>query len=480
MKSAIKWTKNITTLQVEQLIRAEKDLNRAISIFDSASAEYRNGFRHDHATFRVMIARLVSGNQFKRAEELLGRMREEQCRVEEDVFMSICRGYGRVHKPVEAVRVFEGMRESGCEVSERCYVTLLSILVDENQLKMAMRFYRFMRKVGFEPSVVSLNVLIKALCKNNGTVDGAVSLFREMPARGCEPDAYTYGTLISGLCKFGRVDEASELFGEMRGKGCVPTVVTYSSLIHGLCKCGKLSEAMALFEEMKSGGVKPNVFTYSSVMDGLCKCGRSSQAVKLLDVMVGECLSPNMVTYSTLIQGLCKDGDVQKAVELFDRMKLQGLKPDAGLYGKIISSYCDLSKFHEAGNFLDEMVLAGISPNRLTWNIHVKTHNNVIRGLCETDINRAFHLYLSMRTRGLSVEPGVFAAFIKGFCKKSNFDKACQVLDHMVGDGCLPDEEVWRVIVKRFTDDRKVLDYAELLQGLFVQKVDETEKLSVG
>ncbi|KAK9706734.1 hypothetical protein RND81_07G148300 [Saponaria officinalis] len=427
-----------------------------------------------------MISRLVSANQFKNAEELVKRMKEERCRIDEDVFLSICRGYGRVHKPMEAVRVFESMKEFECDASERCYVTLLSILVDENQLKMARRLYRYTRKVGFRPSVVSLNILIKALCKNDGTVDAAVSMFREMPNRGCVPDSYTYGTLISGLCKFGRTDEANELFREMGEKGCVPTVVTYSSLIHGLCKSEKLSEAMTLFKEMKSNGVKPNVFTYSSLMDGLCKCGRSLQAMKFLDVMVDEHLSPNMITYTILIQGLCRDGEIQQAVELFDRMKLQGLKPDVGLYGKIISSYCDVGKFHEAANFLDEMVLAGFSPKRLTWSIHVRTHNNVIRGLCETDLNRAFHLYLGMRTRGLSVEPDVFSAFIKGFCKKSNFDKACRVLDHMVCDGCLPDEELWRVIVKRFSDERKMLEYAELLQGLFVQKRDEPEQLSVG
>lgn len=468
-KVVMKWTNKTTTLQVEQLIRAEKNLQKATAIFDSATAEYKSGFKHDHRTFGLMISRLVSGNQFRPAEELLNRMKEEKCHISEDIFLPICRAYGRVHKPLEAVRIFESAKEFECELSEKSYITIFSILVDENQLKMSLKFYRYMRKMGVAPTVVSLNVLIKALCKNSGTVDSAIKIFHEMPNRGCPPDSYTYGTLIGGLCKFGRTSEAIEFFREMEAKGCVPTVVTYTSLIHGLCQSKMLSEAMTLFEEMTSKGIKPNVFTYSSLMDGLCKHGRSSHAIELLEMMVGQRLFPNMITYSTLINGLCKDRNFCEALELFDRMKLQGLKPDAGLYGKIISGLCELNKFQEAANFLDEMVLAGISPNRLTWSIHVRTHNNVILGLCETDLSRAFHLYLSMRTRGLTVEPEVFSYLIKGFCKKGDFHKACCLVDEMVCDGCIPNEAIWEGILGGFCDQGKIWESVKLVKVKLVQ-----------
>lgn len=464
-KMVMKWSRNVTTSQVEQLIRGEKDLQKAIAIFDSATAEYKNGFKHDQKTFGLMISRFVSANQFKSAEELLKRMNEERCCINEDIFLSICRGYGRVHKPLEAIRIFESAkRDFECELTEKSYISIFSILVDENQLKMALRFYRYMRKIGIRPTVISLNILIKGLCKNSGTVDSAVKIFREMANRGCPPDSYTYGTLITGLCKFGRTEEANELFGEMEAKGCLPTVVTYTSVIHGLCQSERFGEAWILFEEMTSKGIKPNVFTYSSLMDGLCKNGRSSHALELLELMVRQNLTPNMVTYSTLIHGLCKDGNLRDALELFDRMKLQGLKPDAGLYGKVISGFCDLRKFQEAANFLDEMVLAGVSPNRLTWSIHVRIHNSVIQGLCETDLNRAFCLYLSMRTRGLSVEPAVFSSLVKDFCKKGVFDRACRIVDEMVCDGCIPDTAIWTSTLGGFCDQRKTWGAVDLVQ----------------
>ncbi|KAK1375368.1 hypothetical protein POM88_031561 [Heracleum sosnowskyi] len=175
IKTMIRWPKKISRSLVEQLIQAEKDPQKALVIFDAAAAE----------------------------------------------------AYGRVHKPGEVIRIFKKMKEYDCEATPKSYVTVYSILVNENQLKVAIKFYKYMRQMGIPPSVVSLNVLIKALCKNGGTINAALQIFHEMPSHGCSPDSYTYGTLINGMCRLKRVREAKELFAEMGTKGCLPSVVTY-------------------------------------------------------------------------------------------------------------------------------------------------------------------------------------------------------------------------------------------------------------
>ena len=110
-KTLFKWLKQITTSQVDQLIKAEKEIQKAILIFDFTTAEYNNGLRHDHTTFGLMVVRLVSMNQFRSAEALLDRMKEEKCRVTEDIFLSVCSGYGCIHRPLDAVRVFHKMED---------------------------------------------------------------------------------------------------------------------------------------------------------------------------------------------------------------------------------------------------------------------------------------------------------------------------------------------------------------------------------
>ncbi|KAL5096750.1 hypothetical protein RYX36_001077 [Vicia faba] len=364
-KTLFKWPKQITNSLVEQLIKAEKDVNKVVLMFDSATDEYTNGFRHDHKTFGAMIYRLVSVNQFRPAEGMLERMKQEDCKVDEDIFLTICRGYGRVHRPLDAVRVFHKMENFQLRPTQKSYLTIFDILVEENHVKRAIGFYKEMRENGIPPSVVSLNILIKALCKNEETVESAFRIFREMPNRGCQPDSYTYGTLINGLCKLGKINQAKELLVEMEEKG---------------------------------------------------------------------------------------------------------------MYGRVISGLCATSSYQEAANFIDEMVLGGISPNRASWSFHVRMHNMVVQGLCNNiDPPRAFQLYLSMRTRGISVEIDTFDCLIKCFCKRGDQHKAARILDEMILDGCIPDEGIWNVLMCGLWDRKKVRKATELLLAELKQKVVEAE-----
>lgn len=466
-KAIIKWPKQVTTSLVEQLIKAERNVEKAVILFDSASAEYGNGFRHDHTTYGLVISKLLSANQFKRAEDIVDRMRKEDCKVTEEILLSICRAYGRVHKPHDVMRIFQMMKEYECEPTLKAYITVFSILVDENQLKVALKFYKYMRQLGFPPNVPSLNVLIKALSKNIATMDSAIRIFREMPNHGCTPDTYTYGTLINGLCRVSKINEAKELLKEMEMKDCSPSVITYTSLIHGLCQLNYLDEAIGLLQEMEAKNITPNVYTYSSLLNGLCKNGRSFEGIELLEVMIRKNHKPNMVTYSTLLHGLCKEKNLLDALKIFDRMKLQGLKPDAGLYWKIIEIFCDARKFQEAANFLDEMVFEGIPIKRVTWSLHAKIHNTVVRGLCSVnDSNRAFQLYHSMRNKGICVDGETFESLVVLFCKKRDDNKANRVLDEMVIDGCIPCEDIWGDLVCRIWGKQKAQEAVDLMSEL--------------
>ncbi|XP_023746849.1 pentatricopeptide repeat-containing protein At5g46100 [Lactuca sativa] len=463
-KAIIKWPKQVTTSLVEQLIKAERNVEKAVIVFDSASAEYANGFRHDHTTYSLIISKLLSVNQFTRAEDFIDRMTKESCKVTEDILLSICRAYGRVHKPHDVMRIFQKISEP----TLKAYVTVFSILVDENQLKVAFKFYRYMRQLGFPPNLPSLNVLIKALSKNISTIDSAINIFREMPKHGCTPDTYTYGTLINGLCKLSKIKEAKELFKEMETKGCSPSVVTYTSLIHGLAQ-NNLDEALALFQEMEAKTITPNVYTYSSIINGLCKNGRSLEAMEILEGMIVKRHKPNMVTYSTLLHGLCKEKKIRESLEIFDRMKVHGLKPDAGLYWKMIEVFCDDGKFDKAANFLDEMVFEGIPIKRVTWGVHVKIHNTVVRGLCRgNDGNRGFQAYCRMRGKGICVDVETFEVLVGFYCEKRDLEKAIRVFDDMVVDGCVLEEDTWSDLVCRVLGKQNVQEAVELMSKLVV------------
>ena len=89
----------------------------------------------------------------------------------------------------------------------------------------------------------------------------------------------------------------------------------------------------------------------------------------------------------------------------------------------------------------------------------------VVQGLCTNgDPNRAFQLYLTMQSRGLSINTGTFDSLVECFCKRGDLHKAARIVDEMVIDGCVPAEGTWNAVVGGFWDRRKVRESTELLQ----------------
>ncbi|RCV42301.1 hypothetical protein SETIT_9G205500v2 [Setaria italica] len=60
-----------------------------------------------------------------------------------------------------------------------------------------------------------------------------------MRQQGLNPDVVSYGTVIDGLCKIGRVE---------------PSAATWNDLIKGYCKDGSIENALALLTEACSKG----------------------------------------------------------------------------------------------------------------------------------------------------------------------------------------------------------------------------------
>jgi pentatricopeptide repeat protein len=105
-------------------------------------------------------------------------------------------------------------------------------------------------------------------------VDKAYGVFNDMIEHEITPDAISYNSLISGLCRSGRVTEAIKLFEDMKGKECCPDELTFKFIIGGLIRGKKLSAAYKVWDQMMDKG-----FTLDrDVSDTLIKASCSMSA----------------------------------------------------------------------------------------------------------------------------------------------------------------------------------------------------------
>uniref|UniRef100_A0ACD5VGK0 Uncharacterized protein n=1 Tax=Avena sativa TaxID=4498 RepID=A0ACD5VGK0_AVESA len=463
-----KWPKTLTAEHLHRLVRAERDPRRALALFDAATAASVSTsappapILPSPDTVSLLTSRLASAGLLPLATSLLSRSRAvfPSAADLEPPFLTLLRAFSRTHHPLAALQLFRSAPSAlSLPHSARSYTAVLAALVAHSHLPLAQSLLVDMRAAGFVPTTATHNVLLKAHCSDAAApIDDAVRLFRNIP----KPDACSYNTLMDGLFRRSRRAEAQELFSEMVANDIAPTVVTYTTVISWLAREGSLDDALEMFDEMVRRGIAPNVVTYSSLIDGLCKGGRAASSLELLDRMVKEVKPPNTITYSSVINGLCKEGRLREAMEVLDRMRLQGRKPDAGLFGKLIIGLCDAGRPVEAANYLDEMVLAGVQANRVTWSLHVRINDAVVTALCaKGEVGRAFRVYQSMRTRGISTEPSTFHLLVEFFSKKNNLDKAAHVVLDMLSERCIPDIETWDVIISGYWSKKKVRQEAE-------------------
>ncbi|PNT72559.1 hypothetical protein BRADI_2g46220v3 [Brachypodium distachyon] len=452
-----KWPKTLTAGHLHRLVRAERDPRRALALFDAATAASVSApILPSPDTVSLLTSRLASAGLLPLATSLLSRSRAlfPSAADLEPPFLTLLRAFSRTHRPLAALQLFRSAPSAlALPHSARSYTAVLATLVSHSHLPLAHSLLADMRAGGFAPTTATYNVLLKAHCSDaSAPIEDAVRLFRNIP----KPDACSYNTVIDGLCRRSRRADAQEIFSEMVANGVAPTVVTYTTVINWLARDGCLDDALKMFDEMGRIGIAPNVVTYSSLIDGLCKGGRAASALELLDRMAKEAKLPNTITYSSVINGLCKEDRLNEAMEVLDRMRLQGRKPDAGLFGKLIVGLCGAGRAVEAANYLDEMVLSGVEPNRVTWSLHVRINDAVVTALCaKGEAGRTFRVYQSMRTRGISTEPGTFHLLVEFFSKKNDLEKAAHVVLDMLSEKCIPERETWDIILTRYWSKKK-------------------------
>lgn len=94
----------------------------------------------------------------------------------------------------------------------------------------AWKLFDEMREYGCEPTVKPYNYLLGSLCKS-GRIEEACGLLETMEKLGYLPDAITFEVLAAHACRVGRLEFALEFLGRMVEEGVQPRPSTHAVFI---------------------------------------------------------------------------------------------------------------------------------------------------------------------------------------------------------------------------------------------------------
>ncbi|XP_037445086.1 pentatricopeptide repeat-containing protein At1g02060, chloroplastic-like [Triticum dicoccoides] len=316
----------------------------------------------------------------------------------------------------------------------------------------------FLRSPRATPDAATLNTLLHGLstASPRPSPPALVRLFRFLPETyAFAPDAISYNSLLSALCRAGDLQAARKLFDKMRvgEKDCKasvsPNVITYTTMIKAYCVRGLADEALAVFNMMAADGVAPNRITYNTMIQGFCEAGRMELVKGLLET---DSFKPDTCTFNTLMSAHCGEGRIREAMEVFGQMAELHVSRDSASYSTVIRALCENREFVKAEALVDELLEKEVLTKRGGCVPLIAAYNPVFVYLCENGkAKKARVLFGQLLDRRSKVDFAAFKTLILGHCKEGDFEEGYQLVLSMLKRDLVPDDECYIAIVEGFS-----------------------------
>lgn len=404
----------------------------------------RNGIVPDVYVYTILIDSFCKAGFIQQARYWFDEMIQNGCLPNVVTYTTLIHAHLKAKKVSDADKLFEKMLNEGCIPNIVTYTALIDGLCKAGKIEKACLVYARMKEnmdipdVGIyfridacnvnEPNAYTYGALVDGLCKVN-KIKEARDLLDAMLMGGCEPNHIVYDALIDGFSKAGKLDDAQDVFAKMSARGYSPSVYTYSSLIDMLFKDKRLDLVMKVLSEMLENSCPPNVIIYTEMIDGLCKVGKIDEAYKLMLMMEEKGCYPNVVTYTAMIDGFGKAGKIEKCLELFRKMCSKSCAPNFITYRVLINHCCAAGLLDEAHKLLVEM-------RQTYWPKHMASYHKVIEGYNRKFLESLGLLHEMSENGSVPIFP-MYSLLIDNFIKAGKLDAALELHEEIASSSPL-------------------------------------------
>ncbi|CAE6076300.1 unnamed protein product [Arabidopsis arenosa] len=433
-----------TQLLMRASLREEKPAE-ALEVFSRA---IERGAEPDSLLYSLAVQACCKTLNLAMANSLLREMKEKKlCVPSQETYTSVILASVKQGNMEDAIRLKDEMVSDGISMNVVAATSLITGHCKNNDLGSALDLFYKMEKEGPSPNSVTFSVLIERFSKN-GEMEKALEFYKKMESLGLTPSVFHVHTIIQGwlkgqkheealklfdesfetglanvficntilswLCKQGKIDEATELLGKMESRGIGPNVVSYNNVMLAHCRKKNMDLARTVFSNMLEKGLKPNNYTYSILIDGCFKNHDEQNALEVVNQMTSSNIEVNGVVYQTIINGLCKVGQTSKARELLANMIEEkrfcavGLVPDEIMYTVIVNGLSKKGQFVKVVKMFEEMKKNNVTPNVLIYNAVIAGHYR------EGNLDEAFRLHDEMLDKGILPDGATFDILVSG------------------------------------------------------------------
>nr|POE69404.1 pentatricopeptide repeat-containing protein, chloroplastic [Quercus suber] len=295
----------------------------------------------------------------------------------------------------------------------------LSELIQKKQWLQALQVFEMLREQPFYQPKEGTYMKLLVLLGKSGEPHRARQLFDEMVEEGLEPTSELYTALLAAYCRKNQIDEAFSILNQMKIlPHCQPDVFTYSTLIKPCVDACQFELVESLYEEMAERLITPNTVTQNIVLNGYGKAGKFDQMEKVLSGMLeSRTCKPDVWTMNTILSVFGNKGQLDMMEKWYEKFRNFGIEPETRTFNILIGAYGKKRMYDKMSSVMEYM-------RKLQFPWTTSTYNNVIEAFADAgDAKHMEYTFDQMRAEGMKADTKTFCCLINGYANAGLFNK---------------------------------------------------------
>ena len=262
-------------------------------------------------------------------------------------------------------------------------------------------------------------IKLLVLLGRSGQPNRARELFDQMVEEELEPTSELYTALLSAYCRSGFIEDAFSTLEKMKTlPNCQPDVFSYSTLIKACVDSSRFELVELLYNEMDEREIFPNTVTQNIVLSGYGRAGKFDQMEKVLSGMLeSTTCKPDVWTMNIILSVFGNMGQIEMMERWYEKFRNFGVEPETRTFNILIGAYGKKRMYDKMSSVMEYM-------RKLQFPWTTSTYNNVIEAFA--DVGDAKHMectFDQMRAEGMKADTKTFCCLINGYANAGLFHK---------------------------------------------------------
>eukprot|EP01018_Ginkgo_biloba_P015289 Gb_10768 [translate_table: standard] len=410
------------------------------------------GVRPNVISCNAMISCFTENGYCNEAMELFHQMQLVGVKPNVITWTTLIGGYARRGHSEKALEIFHQMQEAGgTQPDSFIYPTVLKACASLAALEQGKEIHGYIIRTSFDSDIFVDNAIIDMYAKC-GNIEDARRVFDRISQR----NVVTWNTMIAGYVQNGHVNEAEILFRQLLLTSIKPDVISWNTMIAGFSQNDHVDVARKLFHEMQLTGIKPNTISWNSLITGYALNGHGNDALKLFDQMQMAGVKQNAISWNALIAGDAQHGLGDRALKLFHEMQLAGMKPDSFTISSLIHACSQLGALEQGKETHGHAIRIGLDSNIIVGVSLVDMY-----GKCRV-VQDARQVFNTMSVKNVVL----WNAMITGYVQNRQDDEAFELFHQMQLAGIKMDAISWTAMITGHIQNGHAIEAFKLLHDM--------------